>query len=343
MTPGKPLREKEGTENLSIWFDPERRVDRVAAAYEDSLFVFEVDESGSSSLLLADGFGDNGYGPNVVFLEPGHLYYADGTDRAWLRHGANLEHRREIELSQIQAEDLAVATSGDGWAEVDWDGMVSYGTNMQAGFSAPGSQLPGEFGGQIAINDTHIYTGKWIEGTQRFYTFERTSPPTPVDSLDVELTAWRFLPWSLERDFLVTDDAVLDLSDPGHPSLVGSVAPPPSPQWSLSTPAPSPARRPTCSWLRSCGSAVAPWRCTASLESTASSRSGLSRSYIPGAAPSKMRETCSIESNTHRCGCMTSPTPISLFESISTSSSKRYISRTGGAFFICSAKARSSM
>ncbi|MAE71188.1 MAG: hypothetical protein CME06_12075, partial [Gemmatimonadetes bacterium] len=68
---------------------------------------------------------------------------------------------------------------------------------------------------------THIYTGFWENWIQRFYIFERSAPPALVDSLDVEFRPGTIVPWSIERDFLVTRDRVLDLSDPVHPVPIG--------------------------------------------------------------------------------------------------------------------------
>ena len=204
--------------DLDVSFDAERRVDRVAIAYHDTIYAFDVDEHGDFTLLLAEG--ETTYGPRCCFLGPDRLYYTNGRDRAWVRDGPALDRRRGIELFQSGVADLSVAPDGEGWAEINAD-VVSYGAATAKGFAAPGSQREGRFRDHIAINDTHIYTGFWENWIQRFYIFERSAPPALVDSLDVEFGPGSTVPWSIEREFLVTRDVVLDLSDPASPMPVG--------------------------------------------------------------------------------------------------------------------------
>ncbi|MAE72415.1 MAG: hypothetical protein CME06_18335 [Gemmatimonadetes bacterium] len=217
-------RDTRGLWRMSVWFDPDRRIDRVAVAYPyDSLFVFEVDESGASSLLLADFIG-RGW-PQALFLESGRLYYANGFDRAWLLEGPSLELRREMPLDQpFGPLDLSVAPSGDGWAEIGGTPIrpmvVAYGTGTGAGFAAPGRRRLIENGNRIAINDTHVYANRSNDQGPSLLVFERGDSLALVDSVSVSPT-FASMPWTIERGLLVTENAVFDLADPAHPELLG--------------------------------------------------------------------------------------------------------------------------
>ncbi|MAE72246.1 MAG: hypothetical protein CME06_17475 [Gemmatimonadetes bacterium] len=215
--------------SISVWSDRDRRIDRVAVTSEDSLFVFEVDESGASSLLLADG--DLGSPADLrllaVFLESGRLYYANGVDRVWLRDGPSLERRREMPLDQPKPWDLAVAPNGDGWAEIGntYSGsqVVTYGTGMGACFAAPGRRRRISSSSQIAIGDTHIYVPNRHDGESSLLVFERGDSMALVDSLSASVLTTR-LTWTVDRDLLVTPDHVFDLADPAHPTLLGRLS-----------------------------------------------------------------------------------------------------------------------
>ena len=219
------LQERDSTRNLAVWFDAERRVDRVAVTYEDSLFAFEVDESGASTLLFAEG--DSISANRCIFLESGHLYYANGYDRAWLRYGASLERRSEVPLVQYITHGLTIAPDGDAWAQFS-PGVLSYGTNMGAGLAAPEQvRVDGGHQYQVALSETHIYTlGYDLSRDPWLFVFERGDSIALVDSVAIPspylaTQSAQVVDWVVDRGFLVTRDPVFDLSDPVRPNLIG--------------------------------------------------------------------------------------------------------------------------
>jgi len=230
LTRVRTVQQGRFTSELSVWYDPEREVDRLALAYEDSLFVFEIDHTGASTLLLADDeVGDAAWpSPQCWFLDSGRLYYTDGIDRVWLRAGPRLKQRREMRLVHYASLDFSIAPAGDGWSVIgspslSGTSLVTYGTAMRAGFAAPGSRREMiAYGQHLTMNDTHIYAKGSHEFGQSIRVLERGDPLTLVDTLAVDILEGHDIRWSIERDFLITGDPVLDLSDPVHPTLLGA-------------------------------------------------------------------------------------------------------------------------
>ena len=224
---------------IDVWHDPERRIDRVAAVgARDTLFVFEVDETGASSLLFADGDLGSSRSQSFVFLESGRLYYSDGGSLIWLFEGPELEHRKRFLLDQPDIRTVTVATNGDGWAThggTDGAGWkLSYGTDMRAGFSSPGTVTRFPNASLMAMNDTHLYAGVRREDLitnwrDWYYIFERGDTLALADSVATPFRTFHgYVPWTIERDFLVTANPVFDLSDPSHPALLGTFI---DPEW----------------------------------------------------------------------------------------------------------------
>ncbi|MAE71192.1 MAG: hypothetical protein CME06_12095 [Gemmatimonadetes bacterium] len=214
--------------DLSVWFDAERRVDRVAAVYHDSLFAFEVDEAGATTLLFAEG--ESSSGTRCTFLESGRLYCADGNDRAWLRDGPSLEQRREIPLFQYSGRRTAVDPNGDGWAVIGSTGdsrmILSYGAKTSACYAGPGkTRVDDRDHGQLALSETHLYSGThaYQHGELWYYVFERGDSLVLADSVSTRAGVPRPPDWVIERDFLITAVDVFDLTDPGHPEPLGSI------------------------------------------------------------------------------------------------------------------------
>ena len=216
--------------DIAVWADTTRRIDRVAAASQESLFIFEVDAEGSMTPLVTEEVEGWTVRTRLAFLDSGTLVSASGGLMISLRPAWDLSRERVFEVPQHSLLDDFVPEAGRALTVAmlrshSLASSLSEHTRHSSGAYLPRSSLVIPWTHSMAIHDDFVYARTSGNGVNhRIHIIKRAAEPRLALIDSFEVTGRTSPDLMIAGEFLLADHEVFDLTDPRHPVLIDELS-----------------------------------------------------------------------------------------------------------------------
>ena len=217
--------------DLDVWPDTTRGIDRVAAAADERLFVFEVNAEGEIARLVEEDVEGWTAKNRLCFLDSGTLLCASGAMTVSVRPAGDLSRARVFDIPQHLTQDDSVPegrnalTVGTVPTYPLFTSIISQNLRSPSRAYFPTSSLVIPWTFSIEVYGDFVYARTSGNGdNHRIHIIERAAEPrlALVDSLEVAGTTEPNM--IIAGRFLLCDHEVFDLADPRHPVLAAELS-----------------------------------------------------------------------------------------------------------------------